>query len=142
MTANTFGVTLPTVTTTICSVCSAIVRKLGPSFIHLPRDINKLKKKISGWEIKYEFPQCLGAVDGSHIPISKPYINSQDYFRYKLKYTFNVQAVCDYQGCFLGIDIRWPGIAHDGKVFANSAINNAIKLKNIPNIFQSCTRKG
>ena len=127
MSASAFGVSVPTVTTTIRSVCSAIVRKLGPSFIHLPRDINELKEKIAGWKVRYGFPQCLGAVNGTHIPISKPYINPQDYFSYKLKYTFNVQAVCDYQGCFMDM-------CH---VFANSAINNAFKLKNIPNIF--CT---
>ena len=35
-----------------------------------------------------------GAVDRSHIPIMQPYLNSQDYYCYKMKYTIHVKGVC------------------------------------------------
>ena len=69
----------------------------------------------------------LGAVDGTHIPIMQPYVNSQDYFSYKMKYTLNVQSVCDYSGKFIDVDIRWPGATHDAKVFSYSSINGVLK---------------
>lgn len=118
MTASAFGIAIPTVTTTVREVCSAIITKLGPDLIHLLRSRKELEEKIAGWEIKYGFPQCLGAVDGTYIPISKPYINLQDLFSYKVKYTVNVQGVSDFQECFMDVDIRWPGGTHDAKVFA------------------------
>ena len=70
----------------------------------------------------------LGAVDGTHIPIMQPYINSQDYFSYKMKYTINVQGVCDHKGLFIDVDIRWPRATHDAKVLLYSS-NNAILQK-------------
>ena len=50
------------------------------------------------WEQKTGFPMVVGAVDGTHIPIMQPYHNSQVNYSYKMKYTNNVQDVCDYNG--------------------------------------------
>ena len=35
------------------------------------------------------------------IPIMQPYVNSQDYSSYKMKYTINVKGVCDFSGKFI-----------------------------------------
>lgn len=43
-----------------------------------------------------------------------------------MKYTLNVQAVCDFMGRFIDVDINWPGGTYDAKVFANSRINKAM----------------
>lgn len=132
MTANTFGVSVCTVTKIVRQVCQAIKDHLLPKYISLPKDKNALEKVIAGWEQKTGFPMVLGAVDGTHIPIMQPYINSQDYFSYKMKYTINVQGVCDYQGRFLDVDIRWPGATHDAKVFSYSSINTVLQKQNQP----------
>ena len=74
----------------------------------------------------------LSAVDGTHIPIMQPYVNSQDYYSYKMKYTLNVQSVCDYSGKFIDADIRWPGTTHYAKVFSYSSINGVLKEQTQP----------
>ena len=45
-------------------------------------------------------------------PPRQPYLNSQDHYSYKMKYTINVKSVCDYNGKFIDVDIRWPGGTH------------------------------
>ena len=71
---------------------------------------------------KYGFPHAFRCMDGTYIPITQPSENPHDYFSYKMKYTLNVQAVCNWRGLFLNVDARWPGSVHDGSVFANSKI--------------------
>ena len=71
----------------------------------------------NGWEQKTRLPIVVGPVDGTHIPnyaTMQPYLNSQDHYSYKMKYTItiNVKSVCDYNGKFIDVDIRWPGGTH------------------------------
>ena len=133
MTANAFGVAVSTVTKIVREVCIAIREHLTPEYIKMPKDMESMERLIAGWEQATGFPMVVGAVDGTHIPILQPYINSQDYYSYKMKYTINVQgAVCDYLGQFIDVDIRWLGATHDAKVFSNSLINQRIKDQTHP----------
>ena len=74
--------------------------------------------------------QAFGCVDGTHIPIRRPIIDSQDYFNYKQFYSLNVKAICDCRGIFLDVDCRWPGSIHDAKVFSNSFVNKKLREVN------------
>ena len=132
MTANSFGVSIPTVTCTVRKVCCAIREHLAATYLHMPKDVPSLECLIAGWQQHTGFPMVVGAVDGTHIPIMQPYINSQDYFAYKMKYTINVQGVCHYKGQFIDVDIRWPGGTHDAKVFSYSSINSVLKNHSQP----------
>ena len=82
------------------------------------------------------FPQTFGCVDGTHIPIQQPLENSHDFFSYKMKYTLNVQAICDYEGNFLDVECKWPGSVHDAKVFANSHINKLLRDGRLPLVYR------
>ena len=37
-------------------------------------------KAVDGFEDKWGFPQCIGAIDGSHVPIAAPEFNHTDYY--------------------------------------------------------------
>ena len=132
MTANAFGVAHCTVSVVVRKVCDLITNVLGAKYIKLPTTDQEMKDLIDGMENKYGFPQAFGCVDGTHIPIAQPCENPHDYFSYKLKYTLNVQGVCDWKGLFLDVDIKWPGSVHDGRVFANSRINRLLREERLP----------
>lgn len=123
MTANAFGVAKSTVSIIVHDVCHAITSYLGPKYIRLPRTVDEMRELIVKFESRHGFPQAFGCVNGTHITIQQPLENSHDYFSYKMKYTLNVQGICDYEGRFIDVDCRWPGSVHDAKVFSNSNIN-------------------
>ena len=95
MTANAFGVAICTVSVVIRKVCHVLINKCG-RYIKLPTSEQEMMKIVTEMENKFGFPQAFGCVDGTHIPILSPNENTHDYFCYKMKYTLNVQALCDY----------------------------------------------
>ena len=141
MTANAFCVHQCTVSEIIILVRDAINKRLGPAYLHLPQDKDEMIRKVSEFELKFGMIQAFGCIDGTHIPLKTPRINSQDYFNYKQFYSINVQAVCDSSGLFMDIDCRWPGSVHDAKVFASSKINKKLKNGVLPTTF-SCPVPG
>ena len=78
--------------------------------------------------------QAFGCIDGTHVPVRRPLVNSQYYFCYKQYFSLSVQAICDYRGYFM--DVEWPGSVHVAKVFANSSINMKLRNAILPQIFQ------
>ena len=59
------------------------------------------------------FPQCVGAIDGSHIPIIVPKENPVDYFNKKGYHLVILQALVDHEYMFLDVYVGWPGSVHD-----------------------------
>ena len=131
MTANAFGISVPTTLKCVKNVCKAIRDHLGPKYIKIPNEA-ELEDYAKQFEEELGFPQVLGAVDGTHVPIQQPNENSHSFFSYKMKNILNVQAVCDFSRRFIDIEVRWPGGTHNAKIFANSGINKALREGTIP----------
>lgn len=116
-----FGVSKSTVCLVVKEVCSAIVQLLLPKYIRVPTG-DALKAVIGGFKIDYGFPQCAGAVDGTHIPILSPHECPADYYNRKGWHSIIVQGVVDNKGLFTDVYVGWPGRVHDARVFANSSL--------------------
>ncbi|XP_063813276.1 uncharacterized protein LOC135051001 [Pseudophryne corroboree] len=87
-------------------------------FISLPQG-QRLDETIKGFK-KRGYPQCAGAIDGTHIPIIAPRDNPADYYNRKGWHSIVLQAVVDHKYCFTDVFIGWPGRSHDARVLANS----------------------
>ena len=75
---------------------------------------------VRGFEEKWGFPQCFGAVDRSHISILPPVDSPTDYYNRKVFYSIVLQALVDHQNQFLNVYVRWPGSVHDARILSNS----------------------
>ena len=98
----------------------------------LPACENEIVKLVEKFYEAHGFPQCIRAINGTHIRIKKPISNPTDYINRKGTYSLNVQAAVDYKFCFFDVVAKWPGSAHDARVFSNSLLNKKLRDESIP----------
>ena len=85
-------------------VCLAIVELLLLLYIRVPTG-DHLHDVVEGFSCRWGFPQCVGAIDGTHIPIVTPTEIALNYFNRKGWYSVLMQALVSYDYTFLDIYI-------------------------------------
>lgn len=65
---------------------------------------------------------CIGAIDGSHIPIQKPHIDGDDYYNRKYGFSILLQAVVDADMKFTNCYAGDPGRMHDTRCLRRSLL--------------------
>jgi hypothetical protein len=77
-------------------------------------------------------PGVIGAIDCTHVTISKPKVGSEDYYHFKTGgYTLNYQAVVDSDMKFLDLYLGMPGSTHDVRVLQRSSLYHMAQNKNL-----------
>ena len=80
---------------------------------------------------KANFPQCIGAIDGSHIPIVAQSEFPADYYNQKGWYSIILHALVDHKYRFMNLSVRYPGRAHDARALANSVVFQKVQAGNL-----------
>ncbi|XP_011858743.1 PREDICTED: putative nuclease HARBI1 [Vollenhovia emeryi] len=75
---------------------------------------------------KWQFPNCIGAVDGKHIRIQCPPNTGTQYSNYKKYFSLVLMAVCDASYKFTMVDIGQFGSISDGGVWAHSDMSHLL----------------
>ncbi|KAL4152672.1 hypothetical protein QTP88_000505 [Uroleucon formosanum] len=105
-------------------VFNAIFEELK-EYIEVPREKSKWNKIIDGFNSLWNFPSCIGAIDGKHIVMECPANSGSNY--YKGTFSIVLLALVDHNYNFTCIDIGSYGSNSDGGIFAKSALKKAIE---------------
>ena len=131
-TTNAFGCGISTVSCIVSKDTKAISISLSSTYIKTPKTEKEVVELAVGFYAAHGFPQCIGAVDGTHIPLRRPIENATDYVNRTGFHSLNVQGCVDYHYCFIDVDIKWPGSVHDARIFAKSSLNRMLMDGTIP----------
>lgn len=71
---------------------------------------------------KWNFPNCLGAIDGKHIRLKCPPHSGSMFYNYKQFYSIVLQAVADARYRFITIEVGGYGKQSDGGTFRASSL--------------------
>jgi hypothetical protein len=85
----------------------------------------------------WNFPNCIGAVDGKHVKIEALANSGSVYFNYKK--TFSV-ALVDATYNFIMIDVGSFGRSSDGGIFSHSALGRCMEYRSLNTTLDSCLR--
>ena len=100
--SHLFGVGVSTVCVVLHDFCCAVVIHMAAKYIKVPTG-PQLRKITDGFYTKWGFPHCIGAIDGSHIPIIAPKENPPDYYNRKGYHSVLLQALIDHEYRFLDV---------------------------------------
>ncbi|KAK4882161.1 hypothetical protein RN001_005480 [Aquatica leii] len=79
------------------------------------------------FEAQHGFPGVLGAIDGTHIPITAPSKDQAAYCNRHQHHSIILQAICDANYKFIDVFAGYAGSVHDARVFYNSPIAKIIQ---------------
>ncbi|XP_055625145.1 putative nuclease HARBI1 [Toxorhynchites rutilus septentrionalis] len=121
----------------VIETCAALINSLK-EYIKLPTTEEEWKEIARDFNDRWNFPNCLGAVDGKHVAIKKPHGSGSLYFNYKKFCSIVMMAVVNANYEFIMVDVGINGRISDGGVFNYTEFGRAFsnKLIKIPEASQ------
>ena len=140
--ATSFRVSPPTVGRIIPETCRVIWNELqSRGYLDVPDTEKKWKTIANEFEVQWNFPHCIGAIDGKHVVMQAPPRSGSEYFNYKKAHSIVLLAVCNARYEFTMLDIGDAGRQSDGGVYKNSELGRQID-NNIINRLEPCPING
>lgn len=115
----------------IPEVCQAIYLSLREEYLKCPSTVDEWKTVADEFHIKWNFPMCLGALDGKHINFRPPRSAGSFYYNYKGNHSIVLLALVDANYSFMYVDVGVNGRISDGGVFRDSSLCRAMNANKL-----------
>lgn len=116
-----------TISSIITDVCSAIYKVLQPQYLTIPETPEQWAAIAEEFELKWNFPMCLGALDGKHVVIESPKLSGSDFHNYKDSFSIVLLALVDADYRFIFVDVGSNGRVGDSTIWRRSEMFSAIE---------------
>lgn len=83
------------------------------------------------FETRGHFPNCIGAIDGKHIRVTKPYNSGSLFHNYKNHFSIVLLALADSDYRFIYVNIGAYGKDSDCNIFKNSSLWTGLNQKTL-----------
>ncbi|XP_054709131.1 uncharacterized protein LOC129218835 [Uloborus diversus] len=124
--AFNFRVAPNTISLIIPAVCTAMYAVLQ-EYLRVPQCPEDWKDIAAGFQELWNFPNCIGALDGKHINIEPPPNSGSAYWNYKHFYSIVLMALVDANLMFVYVDVGTNGRVSNGGVWDKSKLNAAME---------------
>ncbi|KAH8039855.1 hypothetical protein HPB51_009111 [Rhipicephalus microplus] len=111
-----------TVNDIIHETCNVIYEELKNEFLKTPSTEDEWRDVVAGFSRNWNFPNCVGAMDGKHVIITKPANTGTVYRNYKKSFSIILFAVVDANYKFLYTDVGAPGSQGDAGVWQTTPL--------------------
>ncbi|KAI5696584.1 hypothetical protein M8J76_006643 [Diaphorina citri] len=132
---------------TVCRIVKEAAKEIAQylhRYVHFPRNGQGMRQIKAKFQRIAGFPGVIGCIDCTHVAIKNPNrINGERYRNRKGWMSLNIQVVSgpDYE--IQDIVMRWPGSAHDSRIFDASRLKlrcdrgelEGILLGNVKGVF-------
>ncbi|XP_064462155.1 uncharacterized protein LOC135372477 [Ornithodoros turicata] len=135
--ALSYRVGIETAREAIHLTCRVIWDTLSPLYMKPPTE-EECRQIANGFWEQWQFPGCVGAVDGKHIQIECPKKSGSLFFNYKKTFSVVLLAVADSKYRFVLIDVGASGRTSDGGVLKESAIGKRLERNTLGLPSQTC----
>ena len=117
-----------TIASIVYEVCDSIYQVLQPIYMTPPtkEDWKQIEYRFN---TKWNFPNCLGALDGKHIMMRASPNSNSSFYNYKGFFSIVLMALVDGDYRFIFIDVGNYGSNGDSGIFKNSALGEAFAAK-------------
>nr|CAI5824170.1 unnamed protein product [Callosobruchus analis] len=133
-----FKISKQSISLIVPEVCSALIDALK-DYVKMPTTPEEWLTVAQRFETVWDFPNCVGSMDGKHIALQAPVNSGSEYHNYKGFFSIVLFALVDADYNFLFVDIGCQGRISDGGVFQHSVLYHKIAYeelnKDAPYIF-------
>lgn len=97
----------------------------------MPESVDEWKQISAKFEDIWNFPNCVGAIDGKHVVLQAPINSASDFYNYKSQFSIVLVALVDADYNFIFVDVGAQGRISDGGVFKNCKLYERLENGNL-----------
>lgn len=105
----------------------AIYHALKREYLVEPSSPQEWRKIAEDYYKLWNFPNCIGALDGKHVKIRAPLNGGSSHYNYKHFHSIVFLAMCDANYKFIATDIGAPGRLGDATVYHTSRLKKKLE---------------
>nr|CAH7721904.1 unnamed protein product [Callosobruchus chinensis]CAH7741594.1 unnamed protein product [Callosobruchus chinensis] len=88
--------------------------------------LEQWQKIEEGFRTKWNYPNCVGAIDGKHVVFEKPPNTGSQFYNYKKEFSIVLLALVDADYRFITVDVGGYGRNSDVGIFRSSQLGKKL----------------